>query len=448
MSAFVGRQGIKLFDRLTDHDVLRRFDELIQTQWLSADELRALQLRRLQSVLEYAYEHVPYYKRVFDQVGFRPEELEEKPDGFQKIPPVSKAYMRDHIEEFLTTDPAKRDGMTRDSTSGSTGEPFAFWEDRYNQSYAIANTFRHHAWCGWQLGQPRAYLWSAYVHPGFKQTLREAARNFTWNVIYANGYNLSTETMSDLARRIRRRRPRLLHGYPSALHTFAQFLRDRGWDDVKVPSIYCASEVLYPHQREYIEETFDCQVFNRYAAQEVSGIACECEAHGGMHISTETNYVEILDEDNVPVGDGEAGSVVVTSLTNYVCPFVRYRLEDRARMSTAQCTCGRNQPMLEAIEGRNNDMFKARDGRRVLWGIARSLKGIEGVRRYQFIQKTLDYVVVRVVREAPLTEAQRATVQESVRFYLGDHVEVDFEFPDEIPASRSGKYRYMICEVD
>jgi len=442
------RQGLRLFDIATGHDIVHRFNELTQTQWLSADELHALQMRRLQSLLEYAYVHVPYYKRVFDEVGFRPDELERDPAGFQKVPPVSKAYMRDHSEEFTTTYPAKRADMSRDSTSGSTGEPFVFWEDRHTQSYAIANTFRHHTWCGWELGQPRAYLWSAYVHPGLKRRLRESARNFTWNVIYANGYYLSNEVMSNLASQIRRWKPKLLHGYPSALHSFAQFVQENGWDDVKVPAVYCAAEVLYPHQRAHIEETFECQVFDRYAAQEASGIACECEEHTGMHISTETNYVEILDHDNVPVRNGEVGNVVVTTLTNYVFPFIRYRLEDMARMSAQRCSCGREQPMLEAVEGRRNDMFKTRDGRKVLWGIGRPLGRMEGVRKFQFIQKTLDYVVVRVVKDGPMSQAQRAKVEESVKFYLGDHVKLDFEFPDEIPVSRSGKHRYLICEVD
>jgi phenylacetate-CoA ligase len=447
MMLFLRRQGLKFFDIVTGQNILHRLDELNHTQWLGPDELRALQMRRLQSLLEYAYAHVPYYRRVFGEVGFRPDELERDPDSFRRIPPVSKAYMREHSEEFMMTDPTRRKGMSQGSTSGSTGEPFVFWEDHHFQGYANANTFRHHTWCGWQPGQPRAYLWGQF-DMGFSKRLREQIRDFMWNRFTVDAWDLSDEKMSKLAHLLRRRKPKLLHGYASALYFFAQFVQEKGWDDIKVPAIYSSAEVLYPHQREYIEETFACDVFNRYATHEVGGIACECEAHTDMHISTETNYVEILNEDNTPVEDGEAGNVVVTNLTNYVFPFIRYRLEDIGRMSTRPCPCGRGQPMLEAMEGRHNDMFKTRDGRIVLWGIDKPFRTMEGLRKFQFIQKTLDYIVVRVVKDGPLSQVQRAEVERTIRKALGDHVKIDFEFPDEIPVERRGKYRYLICEVD
>jgi phenylacetate-CoA ligase len=390
---------------------------------------------------------VPYYRRVFDEVGFRPDKLAEDPDSLRKIPPVSKAYMRDHLDEFLTSEPARRKEASTNSTSGSTGEPLVFWEDRDFQDSANGNAFRHHTWCGWEPGQPRAYLWGRF-EATFKGALRAQAREFLWNRFTIYCWSLSEEKMSRLAQLIRRRKPKLLHGFPSALHFFAQCVRENRWDDVKVPAIVSAAEVLYPEQREYIEETFGCRVFNRYASHEMGGIANECEKHTDMHISTETCYVEILDGDNLPVSDGEVGNVVVTNLINYTFPFIRYRYEDMGSMSTQQCPCGRGQPMLKALEGRQTDMFKTRDGRRVLWGIDIPLRTMEGVRKYQFVQKTLDYVVLRIVKDGPLSQIQRDEIESSVRSSLGDYVQVDYEFLDEIPVESSGKYRYLVCEVD
>lgn len=259
---FLRRQGFSFYDKVTGHKILKRLDELTRTQWLSADELKALQMRRLQSLLKYAYDYVPYYQRVFDQVGFRPSELERNPKSFQRIPPVSKAYMRDHAEEFLTTDPDKRGRLSQDATSGSTGEPFSFWEDHHTQDYAVANTMRHHIWCGWQPGQPRAYLWGIPYERTFKQKLKFGARYFAWNLFFANPFNPSAETMTHLARLIRKRKPKLLHGYALALYVFAQFVKDNAWNDVKLPAVYSTSGVLYPSQKECIEKTFECQVFN------------------------------------------------------------------------------------------------------------------------------------------------------------------------------------------
>jgi len=90
MITFLRRRGFKFYDWATGHNVLQCLDELSQTQWLSPDELRALQIHRLQSLLEHAYTYVPYYRRVFDEVGFRPGNLVQDPESFHKIPPYPK----------------------------------------------------------------------------------------------------------------------------------------------------------------------------------------------------------------------------------------------------------------------------------------------------------------------------------------------------------------------
>ena len=446
-----GRYGLSFYDKATGHNIVPRFKELLQTQWLSAEELKALQLRRLQALLEYAYAYVPYYQRVFDKVNFRPSELTRDPDSLQRIPPVSKAEMREHAEEFLTTDLDRRRALSQDATTGSTGEPFVFWEDHQTQDYAVANTLRHHTWCGWQPGQPRAYLWGLPYEMTLKQKLWLKARYFSWDLFFANAFNPTPETMSHLARLIRKRKPKLLHGYASALYVFARFVQENGWNDVKLPAVYSTSGILYPSQKECIEDTFACKVFNRYATQEVSGIACECAEHRGMHISAETNYVEILDGDYMSVKDGETGYVVVTNLTNYVFPFIRYRQDDFARKSDhGQCPCGREQPLLEAIEGRSHDLFLSPDGHRTaLWGIDLPFRAMEGVRKFQVVQKSVSHIVVRAVKkDGPMSPVQRANVERVIKFALGGQFKIDYEYPDDIPIGPSGKYRYTICEIE
>ena len=139
----------------------------------------------------------------------------------------------------------------------------------------------------------------------------------------------------------------------------------------------------------------------------------------------------------------------MTNLNNYGMPFIRYQLADRAAWHPDDsCPCGRAHPMIKVAEGRHNDMFRTQDGSAVWGGIGNPLWDMEGVRQFQFVQKALEHVVVRIVKDGSMSHAQQAEVERAVKIALGDRVKLDFEFPDEIPVERSGKHRYQICEVD
>ncbi len=442
------RHGYKFYDWVTGYHVLRCFNEMMRTQWLSADEMRALQLRRMQSLLEYAYTYVPYYQRIFNEVNFQPANLVKNPESFKRIPPVSKTYIHEHADEFLTTDPARRKHAYRSATSGSTGHPFVFWEDRHCEEYSIASILRHHTWSGWKMGQPRIYIYGSTPREkqSLKSSVQENIENYIWKCSFASAYGLSEEKMTGLANLTRKRKPQLIHSYPAALYFFAQFVRRKGWDDIKVPAVYTSGEILFPHQRKYFEETFGCEVFNKYASSEVSAIACECEKHTAMHINTETNYVEILDDNNKPVNNGTTGNVVVTCLTNYVFPFIRYRLEDLACMSSQRCCCGRGQPMLDVVEGRLVDAFKTKDGKMV-WGECLNIFSREKIKQWQMIQKSLDLILVRLVVTDTFQKFRLDVFERRIKAALGEETRVKFELLDSIPVKPGGKYRYIISEV-
>ncbi len=448
MPNFLHRHGFKLYDWFTGHHVLQCFNELMHSQWLSADELRALQLRRMQSLLQYAYTYVPYYQRIFNEVNFQPANLVKNPESFKKIPPVSKAYIRDHAEEFLTTDPARRKHASISATSGSTGHPFVFREDRQYIEYFIASSLRHHTWCGWKMGQPRIYIYGSTPRQNgsLKYKVRANLKNYAWNRSFTMAYDLSEEKMTGLANLIRKRKPQLIQAYPASLYFFAQFVRRKGWDDINVPAVYTSGEVLFSHQRKCFEETFGCEVFNKYATLEVSAIACECREHNALHISSENNYVEILDDNDKPVNTGTTGNVVTTCLTNYVFPFIRYRLEDFARMSTQQCCCGRGQPMLDVVEGRLVDAFKTKDGKMV-WGECLNIFSREKIKQWQMIQESLDLVLVRLVVSDTFQKSRLDVFESRIKAAVGEETRVKFEFFDSIPVKPGGKFRYILSEV-
>jgi phenylacetate-CoA ligase len=448
MNTFIHRQALKLYQAVTGRRFLDRLDELNRTQWLSREELLVLQRKKLVRLLEYAYAFVPYYRKLLDEAGFRPSDFEAHPEGFRKVPPLTKAIIRDNFDDLITTEDQRRREMSRLTTGGSTGQPLIFMQDSNFRDYVTADIHRHLGWAGWELGQPHAYIWGASFEVTQAYAWRTRLMDLALNRFVTNAYVLSEESMSAFAEQVRRRRPRLLFGYPSSIFQFAEFVRQHHQDDLQFEGIFSSAEVLFDTQRQYIEETFDCKMFNRYGTRELGGVGCECDAHTGLHVSVENNYVEIL-QGGEPAPVGEAGDIIVTNLNNYGMPFIRYCIEDiGAWHSEDTCPCGRALPMIELVQGRRIDMFRTQDGRMVWGGFASPMFGMPGVKQFQVVQKSVDLIVARIVKEGDLDQSKLDEIERTAKLALGENVKVKFEFVDEIPRRESGKYLYAISELD
>jgi phenylacetate-CoA ligase len=282
------------------------------------------------------------------------------------------------------------------------------------------------------------------------QSLRTRLIDWEWNRFVTNAFLLTDQSLADFAEQVRRRRPRTLYGYASSLYRFAQHIRQSSYQNITFDGVISSAEVLLPAVRQFIEETFQCKMFNRYGTKELGGVACECEAHTGLHISAENNFVEILC-DGHPAEPGETGSIIVTNLSNWGMPFIRYSIEDEgAWYGDGACPCGRAAPMLKAVEGRVVDTFKTSDGHTAWAGFAGagySCLAHPAVKQFQIVQKSLDRMVVRLVKDGEIPQANLDELVRTIHIAFGDNVLVEFEFPDEIPVLSSGKHRYAVSEI-
>jgi phenylacetate-CoA ligase len=451
MNSSLSRIALRLHEKLTGRRILMRLEELNRTQWLSRDELLALQQAKLQRVVEYAYRYVPYYRRAFEAIGFQPADLRRDPACLAHLPVLSKAIIRDNWHDMLTTEPERRRTLSKLSTSGSTGHPLVFMRDSDFRDYVTAECQRHISWAGWQLGTVQAFIWGAGLNPTLARSARTRMIDLVWNRFQTDAFNLTDKSMADFAEQVLRRKPRILFCYATSLHRFAQFVRSSSYPEMTFDGIFSSAEMLLPAVRTYIEETFHSRMFNHYGSNELGGVAGECKAHTGLHISVEGHYVEIL-RDERQAQPGETGDIIVTNLNNLGMPFIRYRVGDAgAWYSDHNCPCGRAAPMLNAIEGRIVDSFKTRDGRTVWAGFAgaafRCLAD-PSIKQFQVVQKSLDNMLVRLVPAGSIPQAVLDEITQTIQLTFGDNVTVHFELLDNIPPLPSGKHRYAVSELN
>jgi phenylacetate-CoA ligase len=419
-------------------------ERLEASQWLSREQILAEQSARLRNFLVDIGQRVPYYRELFETLGFDPQQVKSAHDLAQ-LPLLTKAGIREQGERM------KADGhgpLTRSNTGGSSGQPLIFYMGLDRKSHDVGSKWRATRWWGVDIGDKEAVIWGSPIeHTG--QDRVKMLRDALFRSTLLPAFEMSDQKLDEYVAWIQQCRPAMLFGYPSALSYIARHARKRGvaLDRLGIKVAFVTSERLYDEQREIIQSTFGCPVANGYGGRDAGFIAHQCPS-GSMHLSAEDIVVEILDPAGQPVPPGTAGEIVVTHLGSSDFPFVRYRTGDVATMDAGHCDCGRGLPMLRDIQGRATDFVVAADGT-VMHGLAliyvlRDLPGIEG---FKVTQHTRLQTQVQVVSGPAFKPDVVPRIVEGIQKRLGADVEVTVQLVPAIAPEKSGKYRYIISHA-
>ena len=424
-------------------EIKRYLNELEHTQWLPEDELGALQLNRLKRLVTHAYENVPYYRQRYRRLGIHPHDIKCLED-FQALPLLTREDVRGNIPSMVA-DNATRRALLLDSTGGSTGDPMQFYAERSFWRRNMASTRRGRAWHGLGEGAKTAWFWGA-LRDMPEWSWRQSLRSWLKQERYLNAFNVTEETMSGFYRMLVNWQPALFIGYPSVLSLFAQFVRDSGQTGVRPRVIETSAEQLYGPQRALLEEVFDCPVVNHYASRELGTMAYECE-RGGLHIPADLLYLEIL-VDGEPAKPGQIGEVVITSLSQFAMPLIRYKNGDLAVRAAEPCPCGRGLPLLEEIVGRSNDCLASDHGRFIHSAFfAYLVQHMPEIDRYQVYQADIGSLEVRLACRQPLSEAQLDSLRAQIQQRFGSSTRISMRIVDQLELTPAGKHRFVISEI-
>ena len=443
-SAVVRNLVYPIWARRDHPHYFRYFHEFQKSQFSSPEQVRELQLRRLQALMEYAFANCPFYRRRMENAALSPSSIKSLED-LRALAVLTKRDIQDNGVQMLAANMPKN-ARVRNQTGGSTGSPLQFYVDRERLDSRMASTDRHNGWAGLRPGDWHAYLWGArldqVIHGGAKDWVRNA---LLYRRIELNTSYITNERWQSLIVRLRQKRPRFMIAYAKSAVLLASYMRENGIDDIRFDAIITTAEVLFPEDRQLLETVFGGRVFNRYGCREVSIIASECE-HQRMHVNADTLLVEIEPDENRLT----AGKVLVTDLLNYSMPLIRYQIGDVAEWSTDQeCPCGRRLPILGDVHGRTTDFLELSDGSRIS-GPALTLvvADMADVRQVQFVQHGLTEIDLRVVPGRGYGEHTRSELRKRMSLYLGRLVNLKVEETSSIVSEGSGKYRFVISHLE
>jgi phenylacetate-coenzyme A ligase PaaK-like adenylate-forming protein len=434
-----------LWARREGRNSARLCRELDRRQSDSPAVIRARQCAALRRILRHAEDTVPYYRARFRRLGLSAEDVVEL-DDLSALPILTKSDIREQGAELLSTSFRGR-ALTRKKTSGSTGVPLEVKLDPSGLEWKRACTLRADEWCGWRRGQRVAKVWG---NPEFKQNgLRGRIRNWLYErALYLDTLQMSPDAIARFAHTIATKRPEMIFGHAHSVFLLADHIERNYLPRYRPSGIITTAMVLHDWQRRRIEGVFQCPVTNRYGCEEVSLIACECSEHRGLHINSDSVFVETL-RDGRPTRPGEPGAIVITDLSNFAMPLIRYQVGDVGVLSGRICSCGRGLPLLEAIEGREADYVVTADGQFVS-GISLTENFavlVPGIAQIQIVQESVECFLFRIVRDAAFGPASERAIAALVAERFGPGVRWRCEFVEAIPQEPSGKYRFCISHV-
>ncbi|HEY8015184.1 MAG TPA: hypothetical protein VIE35_05110 [Dongiaceae bacterium] len=418
--------------------------QLEESQWLPAAEIEARQHRQLVVLATHAAAHSPHFARRLAAAGLAPRDLATL-EGLRRLPVLRRREIQLAGSDFYCSAIPEGHGPLRESrTSGSTGEPVMIRRTAVSQLFWRAISLRFHAWSGRDLTKRcttiRVDNHEVRVQPHWGAPL---------NLLFETGPLQAIPTNIDIAEQVRllaEFKPDSLVVYPNNLDAIRRHCQRRGIELAGISRILTMSETLSPTVRAAAEEFFKARIFDCYSSGEVGLVALECPESGLYHIMAETALMEVLDENGRACGPGETGHLVLTDLSNFASPVIRYDIADYAECAEA-CPCGRGLPSLRRIVGRERNLLRRPDGQRYWPKLdVEGYREVAPVVEHQLLQHEIDLLEMKLVVEQPLTPKQEEDLAAAVNDAIGYPFRIRFTYFDgEIPRSASGKFEEFLC---
>jgi phenylacetate-CoA ligase len=432
--------------RAIKHDrVLAYLAEMRRVQTLEPEQILSYQRDKLVKLLMHASKHVPYYRDVFARMGASPQDLRSEAD-LQSIPILRKRHISADPKAFLPDNYPAKD-LSPDATSGSTGESFYFYVGREVRQATSANVIRMNEWIDIRIGDKVALLWGTPFDMEAARRVRTSVRRWFSNEMLLSHYRMDEGSLEEYVRRLKRFKPDLVVGYPSAMTHFAQSIGGAGMKVPRPKAVVLSGETLFDWQRRKVEDAFGVPVYNHYGCREFGAVARECKARAGLHIACERMLLEIVPSDAAADGQ-DAGEILVTDLDSFGMPFIRYAIEDVGSITWEKCSCGLRLPRLVETIGRTFDVVRAPNGNVLggtFWTIL--LKQKKGIERFQVIQEEPDKVTIAITPTAEFSDETRRYIVEKIHEACGSEMRVRFELKPDLESTPAGKHRFVISRL-
>ncbi len=393
------------------------YEKEIET--LPLEKLRELQTKRLKDLAKYCYNRQPFYKKKFDELGVKPDDINSL-DDIKKLPFTIKEDLRENYPFNMLAVPLNQVAEIH-ASSGTTGKPTVVAYTKKDIDL-------------WSTVMARAMICAGgtpgdIVHNGYGYGLFTGGLGVHYGSL-AGGFPVVPVSSGGTKRQlmlIQDFKPRVITCTPSYALFMAEEAKEMGIDPQSLSTevAILGAEPWSENMRKEIEAVWGYKAMDIYGLSEIigPGVAQECIGQDGLHIFADHFFPEVINpETGEEVGVGKSGELVITTFTKEALPLIRYRTKDIVTINYDVCPhCGRTLPRISKVKGRTDDMMVIRGINVFPSQIEAVLLQVEGVEPHYVLEVekigSLDQITVVVeVNEA----------------FFSDEIKVLEEFEDKV----------------
>lgn len=400
------------------------------------EEGRALREEKLNRIIEHAKKHSAFYADI-------------KSSELAHFPVMNKTSYLEHYNEIKVNReniPNQVGEVHIQSTSGSTGTPFAIPQDTLKRQRRIAELKYFGKIVGFDTHESLIHLrtWNKWQNKTPEQIKSE-------NIYPFDIANMSDSKIEELCKLINEVNALCLRGYASSFDLLAKYVEQHPQVFPSLKICIAGSEALQDDVRTNVKKHLKCEIISQYANEECGILAQERtptnDKDNAMYLNHAGYFFEILRmESNEPADFHELGRVVVTDLHNYAFPIIRYDTGDIGTLAPPN-EHSNGYPVLEKLYGRRFDIcYTTRNEPFFPMTIGRILKHYDCISQWQFIQKGQKEYQLKVIAKGDDAVSRINTAIDNIKEHIGYDADISIEYVSGIPVLASGKRKTVVNE--
>jgi phenylacetate-CoA ligase len=427
---------LKVVDFLLGIKFMSKLIELRKVYSMQENKINELQENKLNSILRYAINNVPFYSDYKYLVNEKDIHMH-----LNKFPIIDKNILLDQQIKLLSVE---KKNLIKCVSSGSTGQQSVIYMSKVDQSYVRATQILWWEWAGYKIGDP---ILQTGITPN--RGLVKSIKDIFLNTYYLQAFTHSKDDVIKALKWAKTKNKPVLAGYASSLYIIAKYAIEEDISvDFKVAITW--GDKLFDHYKKIIKQAFNVDIYETYGSAEGLMIGGQKDQEK-MYQMLLNSYVEIVDDNDLPVKDGKMGHVIVTNLNAFAMPLIRYRIGDLAiKQPQLNQPLDKNiqLPLWEKIVGRDTDLVKTKSGKfLVVHSFTGIFEHIPEIKQFCVIQNNIEGIIINIIRGEGFNKKILNEIQQEILKHINEPFKIEFKEVDFSAPTKSGKPQLIISNL-